>query len=90
MTPPPHFQELRRDVTELRRALHQSKVESEFLREELRKAAGQSATPEHFMEENIKLSKEVRVCDQMLLCVCVRFYLFPFIKFFHLIPRWRD
>ncbi|XP_030604047.1 sperm-associated antigen 5 [Archocentrus centrarchus] len=51
--------ELRRDVTELRRALQQSKVESEFLREELRKAGGQSANPEHFMEENIQLLKEV-------------------------------
>uniref|UniRef100_A0A668UWP0 Sperm associated antigen 5 n=1 Tax=Oreochromis aureus TaxID=47969 RepID=A0A668UWP0_OREAU len=51
--------ELRREVTELRRALQQSKVESEFLRDELRKAGGQSTKPEYFMEENIKLLKEV-------------------------------
>ncbi|XP_063324658.1 sperm-associated antigen 5-like isoform X1 [Pelmatolapia mariae] len=51
--------ELRREITELRRALQQSKVESEFLRDELRKAGGQSTKPEHFMEENIKSLKEV-------------------------------
>uniref|UniRef100_A0A3B4FVT3 Sperm associated antigen 5 n=1 Tax=Pundamilia nyererei TaxID=303518 RepID=A0A3B4FVT3_9CICH len=51
--------ELRREITELRRALQQSKVESEFLRDELRKAGGQSTKQEHFMEENIKSLKEV-------------------------------
>ncbi|KAK2918857.1 sperm-associated antigen 5 isoform X1 [Channa argus] len=51
--------ELRKEVVELRRSLQQSKVESQFLHEELRKAVGQSATPAHFMEEKIKLLKEV-------------------------------
>ncbi|XP_069545433.1 sperm-associated antigen 5 isoform X1 [Brachyistius frenatus] len=51
--------ELRKDVTELRCALQQSKVESQFLREELRKAGSQSANPAHFMEEKIQLLREV-------------------------------
>ena len=46
---------------ELRRALQQSKVESQFLREELRKAGGASANPAHFMEEKIQLLKEVHM-----------------------------
>ncbi|TMS23519.1 Sperm-associated antigen 5 [Larimichthys crocea] len=51
--------ELRKEVVELRRSLQQSKVESQFLREELRKARGHSAPPAHFMEEKIQLLKEV-------------------------------
>ncbi|CAB1436418.1 unnamed protein product [Pleuronectes platessa] len=51
--------ELRKEVVELRRSLQQSKVESQFLREELRKAGGASANPAHFMEEKIQLLKEV-------------------------------
>ncbi|XP_023151061.2 sperm-associated antigen 5 [Amphiprion ocellaris] len=52
--------DLRKDVTELRRALQQSRVESQFLREEMRKTGGQSATPAHYMEEKIQLLKEVQ------------------------------
>ncbi|PWA30720.1 hypothetical protein CCH79_00009171, partial [Gambusia affinis] len=51
--------ELRRDAAELRRALQQSRVESQFLREELRRISGPAATPAHHMEEKIKLLKEV-------------------------------
>ncbi|XP_062244886.1 sperm-associated antigen 5 [Platichthys flesus] len=51
--------ELRKEVVELRRSLQQSKVESQFLREELRKAGGASANPAHLMEEKIQLLKEV-------------------------------
>ncbi|XP_072241058.1 sperm-associated antigen 5 [Leuresthes tenuis] len=51
--------ELKKDVTELRRALQQANVESQFLREELRKAGGQSANPVHYLEEKIQLLKEV-------------------------------
>ncbi|XP_008303672.1 sperm-associated antigen 5 [Stegastes partitus] len=51
--------DLRKDVVELRRALQQSRVETQFLREEMRKGGGQSATPAHFMEEKIQLLKEV-------------------------------
>ncbi|CAG5928585.1 unnamed protein product [Menidia menidia] len=51
--------ELRKEVTELRRALQQSKVEAQFLREELRKAGGPSANPVHYMEDQIQLLKEV-------------------------------
>ncbi|XP_073338782.1 sperm-associated antigen 5 [Pagrus major] len=51
--------ELRKEVIELRRSLQQSMAESQFLREELRKAGGQSAPPAHFMEEKIRLLKEV-------------------------------
>nr|XP_019956861.1 PREDICTED: sperm-associated antigen 5 [Paralichthys olivaceus] len=51
--------ELRKEVADLRRSLQQSKVESQFLREELRKAGGVSANPAHFMEEKIQLLKEV-------------------------------
>ncbi|KAM4585425.1 sperm-associated antigen 5 [Odontesthes bonariensis] len=47
--------ELKKDVAELRRALQESKVESQFLWEELRKDGGQSAN----MEEKIQLLKEV-------------------------------
>ncbi|XP_028461375.1 sperm-associated antigen 5 isoform X2 [Perca flavescens] len=52
-------QELRKEVVELRRSLQQSKVESQFLREELRKAGSQSANPAHFLEEKIQLLREV-------------------------------
>ncbi|KAI3353100.1 hypothetical protein L3Q82_019669, partial [Scortum barcoo] len=51
--------ELRKEVAELRRALQQSKVESQFLHDELKKAGGQLTTPTHFMEEKIQLLKEV-------------------------------
>ncbi|XP_060940423.1 sperm-associated antigen 5 [Limanda limanda] len=51
--------ELRKEVVELRRSLQQSKVESQFLREELRKAGGATGKPAHFMEEKIQLLKEV-------------------------------
>ncbi|XP_058497551.1 sperm-associated antigen 5 [Solea solea] len=51
--------ELRKEVTDLRLTLQQSKVESQFLREELRKAGGVSANPTHLMEEKILLLKEV-------------------------------
>ncbi|XP_031719187.1 sperm-associated antigen 5 [Anarrhichthys ocellatus] len=51
--------ELRKEVVELRRSVHQSKVESQFLREELRKAGTQSANPAHFMEEKIQSLREV-------------------------------
>ncbi|XP_041839974.1 sperm-associated antigen 5 [Melanotaenia boesemani] len=51
--------DLRKDVIELRRALQQSKVETQFLREELRKAGGQSANPVDYMEEKIQLLKEM-------------------------------
>lgn len=44
---------------ELRRSHQQSKVESQFLREELRKAGGQEASPAHLMDEKIQLLKEV-------------------------------
>lgn len=51
--------ELRKEVAELRRALQQSKMESQFLHDELKKAGGQLTTPTHFMEEKIQLLKEV-------------------------------
>ncbi|KAK2817161.1 hypothetical protein Q5P01_025352 [Channa striata] len=51
--------ELRKEVAELCRSLQQSKIECQFLREELRKAGGQSATPASFMEEKLHLLKEV-------------------------------
>ncbi|KAM6940685.1 sperm-associated antigen 5 [Xenentodon cancila] len=51
--------EMRKEVTELQRALQRARVESQFLREELRKAGGQSANPAHHMEEKIQLLKEV-------------------------------
>lgn len=51
--------ELRKDVTELRRALQQSRVESQVLREELSKAGGLSAVPVRHVEEKIHLHKEV-------------------------------
>ncbi|KAM4603347.1 uncharacterized protein ACJ7VT_018064 [Polymixia lowei] len=51
--------ELRKEVAELRRSHHQSRVESQALREELRKAGGASAHPGHFMDEKICLLKEV-------------------------------
>ncbi|XP_029909614.1 sperm-associated antigen 5 isoform X2 [Myripristis murdjan] len=51
--------ELFKEVSELRRALQQSQVEAQVLREELRKAGSQSATPAHFMDEKICLLKEV-------------------------------
>uniref|UniRef100_A0A087XSH2 Sperm associated antigen 5 n=1 Tax=Poecilia formosa TaxID=48698 RepID=A0A087XSH2_POEFO len=52
-------EELRRDAAELRRALQQSIVESQFLREELRRTGGPAAAPAHHMEEKIQLLKEV-------------------------------
>uniref|UniRef100_A0A3P9N084 Si:dkey-25o16.4 n=1 Tax=Poecilia reticulata TaxID=8081 RepID=A0A3P9N084_POERE len=51
--------ELRRDAAELRRALQQSTVESQFLREELRRTGGPAAAPAHHMEEKIQLLKKV-------------------------------
>ncbi|KAK9540510.1 hypothetical protein VZT92_002957 [Zoarces viviparus] len=51
--------ELRKEVAGLRRSLHQSEVESQFLREELKKAGSQSANPAHFMEEKIQSLREV-------------------------------
>ncbi|XP_041640799.1 sperm-associated antigen 5 [Cheilinus undulatus] len=51
--------ELRKEVVELRRSLQHSKVESQFLWEELRTAGGQSENSAHFMEEKIQLLKEV-------------------------------
>lgn len=64
-------------MVELRRSLQQSKVESQFLQEELRKAAGPSAPAAHVMEEKIQLLKEVRFIysfisfNLVLLQVCV-------------------
>ncbi|KAA8594701.1 hypothetical protein FQN60_011836 [Etheostoma spectabile] len=62
--------ELRKEVVELRRSLQQSKVECQFLREELRKAGSQagsqSANPAHFMEEKIQLLREV---ERLKLCL---------------------
>ena len=52
-------QELRKEVVELRRSLQQSKVESQYLREELRKAGSQSANQALFLEEKIQLLREV-------------------------------
>ncbi|MEQ2259763.1 hypothetical protein XENORESO_017873, partial [Xenotaenia resolanae] len=51
--------ELRKEVMELRRSLQHSRVEAQFLREELRKAGEPSAGPVHHMEEKIQLLKEV-------------------------------
>ncbi|XP_061573810.1 sperm-associated antigen 5 [Cololabis saira] len=51
--------EMRKEVTELRRALQRAQNESRLLQEELRKAGGQSANPAHHMEEKIQLLKEV-------------------------------
>ncbi|XP_078138674.1 sperm-associated antigen 5 [Centroberyx gerrardi] len=51
--------DLRKDVAELRRTLQQSQVECQVLREELRKAGSQSANPAHFVDEKIRLLKEV-------------------------------
>ncbi|KAF1395350.1 hypothetical protein PFLUV_G00010610 [Perca fluviatilis] len=51
--------ELRKEVVELRRSLQQSKVESQYLREELRKAGSQSANQALFLEEKIQLLREV-------------------------------
>uniref|UniRef100_A0A3B3I0A1 Sperm associated antigen 5 n=1 Tax=Oryzias latipes TaxID=8090 RepID=A0A3B3I0A1_ORYLA len=47
------------DVAELRRSLQESRVEGQFLREELKRAGGQSSYPAHYMEEKIQLLKEV-------------------------------
>ncbi|XP_037329062.2 sperm-associated antigen 5 isoform X2 [Pungitius pungitius] len=58
--------ELRKEAVELRRALNQSKAESQYLREELRKAGSQSANPAHVMEEKIQLLKEV---ERLKLCL---------------------
>uniref|UniRef100_A0A3P8T1N9 Sperm associated antigen 5 n=1 Tax=Amphiprion percula TaxID=161767 RepID=A0A3P8T1N9_AMPPE len=60
--------DLRKDVTELRRALQQSRVESQFLREEMRKTGSQSATPAHYMEEKIQLLKEV---GKLVVNICI-------------------
>ncbi|XP_042340237.1 sperm-associated antigen 5 [Plectropomus leopardus] len=51
--------ELKKEVVELRRALQQSKAESQFLRGELRKTGSQSTNPAHLMEEKIQLLREV-------------------------------
>ncbi|AWP05473.1 putative sperm-associated antigen 5 isoform 3 [Scophthalmus maximus] len=51
--------ELRKEVVDLRRSLQQANVESQFLREELKKVGGASANPAHFMEEKIRLLREV-------------------------------
>ncbi|CAN9510300.1 unnamed protein product [Ophioblennius macclurei] len=51
--------DLRKDTIELRRTLQQSKVESQLLRVELSKGGGQPMNQTQFMEEKIKLLKEV-------------------------------
>lgn len=51
--------ELQKEVVALRRSLHDSRVESDVLRDELKKTSGQSAAPAHFMEDKISLLKEV-------------------------------
>ncbi|XP_038134523.1 sperm-associated antigen 5 [Cyprinodon tularosa] len=51
--------DLRKDVTELRRALKESRVESQVLWEELGKAGVASAHPVNHMEEKIELLKKV-------------------------------
>ncbi|XP_029950662.1 sperm-associated antigen 5 [Salarias fasciatus] len=51
--------DLRKDRNDLHRALQQSNVESQFLREELRRAGGQPVNQTQFMEEKIQLLKEV-------------------------------
>lgn len=71
-------QELRKEGVELRRSLQQSKVESQFLREELRKTGGQSATPAHFMEEKIQLLKEACVIHHFS-CIISRIILLIYI-----------
>ncbi|XP_034755324.1 sperm-associated antigen 5 isoform X2 [Etheostoma cragini] len=62
--------ELRKEVVELRRSFQQSKVECQFLREELRKAGcqagSQAADPAHSMEEKIQLLREV---ERLKLCL---------------------
>ncbi|XP_024859870.1 sperm-associated antigen 5 isoform X2 [Kryptolebias marmoratus] len=51
--------ELRKEVAELRRALQQSRVESQLLQDELRKSGGRSADAVHHVEEKIQLLKEM-------------------------------
>ncbi|KAM6971953.1 sperm-associated antigen 5, partial [Aplochiton taeniatus] len=51
--------ELRAEVAELRRSLHQSQVEAQALREELGKARNPSTNPMESLDEKIRLLKEV-------------------------------
>ncbi|XP_010886683.2 sperm-associated antigen 5 [Esox lucius] len=59
--------ELRREVAELRRLLHQSQIESQALREELRNSGSQSAHSMHSMDDKIRLLKEVERLKRTLL-----------------------
>ncbi|XP_055779452.1 sperm-associated antigen 5 [Salvelinus fontinalis] len=59
--------ELRREVADLRRSLHQSQVESQALREELRNTGNQSAHSMHSMDDKIRLLKEVERLKRTLL-----------------------
>lgn len=60
------LQELRKEVLELRRSVHHSKIESQFLREELRKVGGISVNPAHSLDEKIQLIKEVNIMTHLL------------------------
>uniref|UniRef100_A0A3P9A7N3 Sperm associated antigen 5 n=1 Tax=Esox lucius TaxID=8010 RepID=A0A3P9A7N3_ESOLU len=62
-----HCGELRREVAELRRLLHQSQIESQALREELRNSGSQSAHSMHSMDDKIRLLKEVERLKRTLL-----------------------
>ncbi|XP_064859903.1 sperm-associated antigen 5 isoform X2 [Oncorhynchus nerka] len=59
--------ELRKEVADLRRSLHQSQVESQALRDELRKTGNQSAHSMHSMDDKIRLLKEVERLKRTLL-----------------------
>ncbi|KAK6324710.1 hypothetical protein J4Q44_G00040520 [Coregonus suidteri] len=59
--------ELRREVAELHRSLHQSQVESQALRDELRNTGNQSAHSMHSMDDKIRLLKEVERLKRTLL-----------------------
>uniref|UniRef100_A0A8C7K0X7 Sperm-associated antigen 5 n=2 Tax=Oncorhynchus kisutch TaxID=8019 RepID=A0A8C7K0X7_ONCKI len=59
--------ELRREVADLHRSLHQSQVESQALRDELRKTGNQSAHSMHSMDDKIRLLKEVERLKRTLL-----------------------
>ncbi|XP_045068782.1 sperm-associated antigen 5-like [Coregonus clupeaformis] len=59
--------ELRREVAELHRSLHQSQVESQALRDELRNTGNQSAHSMHSMDDKIRLLKEVERLKRSLL-----------------------
>ncbi|XP_029605473.1 uncharacterized protein LOC115191745 [Salmo trutta] len=59
--------ELRREVADLRRSLHQSQVESQALRDELRKTGNQSAHSMHSMDDKIRLLKEVERLKRTLM-----------------------